>query len=293
MAVTIKQKALTIKSLVKRLFPNNEQLQKMALNLEVAGYTLVTEASALKIVSDTSTLLTASVKSTGLYAALDGELSSFGTAALKASIEAFITKAYHLIADDKKTQAAAEVYAETMKAYHKGVGEHKVAAIKVYRTMTGSSLKEAKDQVEAWLAELATKPSPSAETAAEVVDKITKPKEDVVMDLNDAVALKQPVKGTNAGSVYHTIALGPHAKVAVRIKADNDVAIRVQPLNGQGTAACAAAGLDMKKEGHYSIHLHPESESLISKTVGAVLFALSLPWTAIVTDVMPLKGVGK
>lgn len=110
--------------------------------------------------------------------------------------------------------------------------------------------------------------------------------------LEEATTVFQPVTGTSAGSVYHTIAIGPDAKMAVRILANNDIAIRVLPLNGNGRAACAAAGLTDKKKGHWSLHLHPQDKSLVNTSIGAVLFALDLQWTALATNMSKLVGAG-
>lgn len=318
MAVTIKKKALTLTSLVKRLFDNDENINKLATALSAAGYTLTTEPSALKLVGDNGVLTETSVKLTGLEAALKGELSYTGKMLLMSNIEEFIKVGYNLIITDKKQAKASAIYDATMKSYWKD--GNKVSAIKTYRDLTGAGLKEAKDQVEAWIAETdkaanitedtigdafsqtASTIEASLHEAAESFDTIDKSTEgtftfaavnDAPVDLKDATQLHQPVHGTNDTSVYHTIAISKDANVAVRIKKDNDVAIRVYPFNGAGRAACAAAGLDSKPQGHWSIHLHPDSTAMVQKTIGSVLFAMGLENAKISGDVKALIGVGK
>ena len=184
-----------------------------------------------------------------------------------------------------------------MAAYHGNGGANKVKAIKVYREATGCSLKEAKDKVEAWIAALESIAgdedvpfdAPSNDSAPAVANVTDTP-----VPLAQASKLMQPVTGTSGGSVYNVIALGEHAKVAVRIKKDNDVAIRVVPLTSTGKSACVSAGLDEKGNGtHYSIHLHPDSKALVNKCVGAVLFAMDLDWSGVIGNMSDLVGVGK
>ena len=312
MAVTIKKKALTLTSLVKRLFDNDENINKLAMALSAAGYTLTTEPSALKLMGDNGVLVETSVKLTGLEAALKGELSYTGKTLLKGNVEEFIKVGYNLMKTDKAQYKSAKIYEDTMAAYHKNGGGNKVAAIKAYRELTGEDLKTAKHQVEEWIAQLeaAAKTAAheaeldeAAEALAASMDKtIDKSTEgtftfaavnDAPVPLKDATELHQPVFGTNDTSVYHTIAISKDANVAVRIKKDNDVAIRVHPFNGAGRAACAAAGLDDKKQGHWSIHLHPDSTTMVQKTIGSVLFALGLEGAKISGDMKALIGVGK
>lgn len=321
MAVTIKKKALTLTSLVKRLFDNDENINKLATALSAAGYTLTTEPSALKLVGDNGVLTETSVKLTGLEAALKGELSYTGKMLLMSNIEEFIKVGYNLIITDKKQAKASAIYDATMKSYWKD--GNKISAIKKYRDLTGAGLKEAKDQVEAWIAETDKAANITEDTSSDAVsqtgitietllhkaakaeesfDTIDKSTEgtftfaavnDAPVHLKDATQLHQPVHGTNDTSVYHTIAISKDANVAVRIKKDNDVAIRVYPFNGAGRAACAAAGLDSQPQGHWSIHLHPDSTAMVQKTIGSVLFAMGLENAKISGDVKALIGVGK
>lgn len=302
MAVTIKKKELTLVSLAKRVLDDAEMVN-LAKAIEAGGFKLTTEATLIKIENEATCLAHSPVKLTAIQSCLSGKLSYTGKKVLQEHITAFLKQAYNLMPDAQKKINLAEIYDATMAAYHKNGGGNKVAAIKVYREETGCSLKEAKDKVEAWIAALesiaADDDIPFETTVGEVagdlnsapaVAKVT----DTPVPLAQASKLMQPVTGTSGGSVYNVIALGEHAKVAVRIKKDNDVAIRVVPLTSTGKSACVNAGLDEKGNGtHYSIHLHPDSKALVNKCVGAVLFAMDLDWYGVIGNMSDLVGVGK
>lgn len=302
MAVTIKKKELTLVSLAKRVLDDAEMVN-LAKAIEAGGFKLTTEATLIKIENEATCLAHSPVKLTAIQSCLSGKLSYTGKKVLQEHITAFLKQAYNLMPDAQKKINLAEIYDATMAAYHKNGGGNKVAAIKVYREETGCSLKEAKDKVEAWIAALesiaADEDIPFETTVGEVagdlnsapaVAKVT----DTPVPLAQASKLMQPVTGTSGGSVYNVIALGEHAKVAVRIKKDNDVAIRVVPLTSTGKSACVNAGLDEKGNGtHYSIHLHPDSKALVNKCVGAVLFAMDLDWYGVIGNMSDLVGVGK
>lgn len=315
MAVTIKKKSLTIASLVKRLFDGevaNDTL-KLAKALEAGGYKLTTESTALKIENDHSVLSEANVKLSAIHKALKGDLTYAGKTMLKGHIEQFVKKAYNLMPDAQEKENLSGIYDATMMAYHENGGGNKVAAIKTYRTLTGASLKDAKDKVEAWLEAEKEAAGPMPDTGVSYdaeSEKITITSDNGVngpgdpvskgyadptaaaVDLSAATKLHQPVKGTSGGSVYHVIALGADAKVAARIK-NTDVAIRVLPANNKGAAACKVAGLDEKNGGHWSIHLHPDNKLLVKKCVGAVLFAMGLKWVEMSGDLEAIVGAGK
>lgn len=313
MAVTIKQKELTLVSLAKRIVGSDEVI-KLAKAIEAGGFTLVTEANLIKVENDANLLAYTPLKLSSIDACLKGTLSYTGKKVLQEHVEAFIKKAFNLMPDAQEQVNLNDIYDETMKKYFAKGGGNKVAAIKKYRELTGASLKEAKDKVEAWISDLTDiannpdvqkiikeankeddnakfhapdSPQP-ADIKPEVADVTAAP-----VSLSNASMLMQPVKGTSTSSIYNVIALGEHAKVAVRIKKDNNIAIRVSPLTSHGKKACATAGLDKKEGGHYSLHLHPTEKSLVNKTVGAVLFAMDLDWDGVVANMSDLVGVGK
>lgn len=296
MAVTIKKKELTIVSLAKRIL-DDEEMVLVAKGLEAGGFKLTTEATLIKIENEATCLAHSPVKLSAIQSCLQGKLSFTGKKVLQEHITSFLKQAYNLMPDAQKKINLAEIYDATMAAYHGNGGANKVKAIKVYREATGCSLKEAKDKVEAWIAALESIAgdedvpfdAPSNDSAPAVANVTDTP-----VPLAQASKLMQPVTGTSGGSVYNVIALGEHAKVAVRIKKDNDVAIRVVPLTSTGKSACVNAGLDEKGNGtHYSIHLHPDSKALVNKCVGAVLFAMDLDWSGVIGNMSDLVGVGK
>ena len=324
MAVTIKKKELTIKSLVKRLFSGSStsDLITMAHALEANGYYLTTAPSTLTIEDKGNVLAKTEVKLSAVQKALKGKLTFAGKTMLTKHIEQFILKAYALMPEAIKQKDISEIYDQTMEAYHSSGGGNKVKAIKIYRNLTGSSLKDAKDKVEAWIDALQTKAAEAEPNSVSGTINLEKGTIDIDDDepdnpkygvftpsdtgvflhyskldstpvlLEDATALHQPVKGTSGGSIYHVIALGANAKVAARIK-NTDVAIRVHPVNNAGRAACKLAGLDEKSGGHWSLHLHPDNKLLVNKCVGAVLFAMGLNFDAISGNLEAIVGAGK
>ena len=314
MAVTIKKKELTLQSLAKRILGAEEasNMLNIAKALEAAGYKLTTEATLIKVENDHAVLASSPVKASDIQKFLKGDLSFTGKKVLKEHITDFLKKAYMLLPEVTEQVNLDKIYDETMAAYFKNGGGNKVAAIKVYREMSGASLKEAKDKVEAWIDALNASAYDEAVKAGKAAPKTVEAEDEAadavhqmygyagVANVTDAPValvaadkLMQPVTGTSGGSIYNVIALGKDAKVAVRIRKDNDVAIRVQPLTDDGTKACSAAGLDKKSGGHWSMHLHPDSGSLVNKCVGAVLFALDLDWDGIIGNMSDLVGVGK
>lgn len=310
MAVTIKKKELTLVSLAKRILDNAEMI-KLAKAIEASGYKLTTEPTLLKVENQNAILAQTPLKLSAIEKCLKGDLSYAGKTMLQDHIETFIKKAFNLMPEVTEQVNIAAVYDGTMKAYHENGGTHLVKAIKYYRTQTGASLKEAKDKVEAWIAQLSdiaggwhvevssdTKEAAFAEMYGKQTEIETNKPEvanvtDTAVPLENAEALMQPVTGTSGGSIYNVIALGPDAKVAVRIRTDNDVAIRVWPTTDNGRKACAAAGLDKKNGGHWSLHLHPGEKALVNKSIGAVVFAMNLDWDGIIGDMQTLVGVGK
>ena len=183
-------------------------------------------------------------------------------------------------ADLPKGKPLGELLAEKAEEIGGGYGDAVANAIPgEIEPLTEKHIKKAMEEIEG---------------AGGVQQKTFKGTSTKPIELEKADKLHQPVFGTSTGSIYHVIALGKHANVAVRIKKGNDIAIRVAPFNVEARSACAAAGLDAKNGGsHYSIHLHPDSESLVNKTVGAVLFAMGLSWDAVATNPMALMGAGK
>ena len=189
---------------------------------------------------------------------------------------------------------------------------NKVKAIKLYRKLTNSSLKEAKDTVEAWVdgATIEATVYPDNITVSSSVDASDVPfshptnkkysdVDAIPCKLSEAKNLHRPVKGTDSSSIYHVIALNDKCVVAARIKTSNQVAIRAVCTAEDPTtrkkihSKFAYAGLDAKNGGHYSIHLHPNNFKQVKQTIGSILFTMAGDFTQISDRLEILIGEGK
>jgi hypothetical protein len=112
--------------------------------------------------------------------------------------------------------------------------------------------------------------------------------------LRAATKLGQPVKGSNDESVYHVIALSPDANVAVRIRGDMKLSLRIEGEEiGKYEAELMACGLGHAGSLHWSVHLNPKNLTMMKKAVGAILYSSGVPFTETLLDLEPLVGVGK
>jgi hypothetical protein len=119
-----------------------------------------------------------------------------------------------------------------------------------------------------------------------------------LVKLSEATKLYQPVRGTDADSIYHAVAIGEKLNVAARIKKDHAVTIRVEGAALQDDSMVKLkynlvnAGLT-SKDTHCSIHLSTASDDLTRKSIGAMIFAIGYPFKEIATDLTPIwnKGV--
>jgi ribosomal protein L7/L12 len=119
--------------------------------------------------------------------------------------------------------------------------------------------------------------------------------DNVAVPLGEAKEVFQPVGGTDSTSVYFAIAIGPEVNVGCRVTSAGKISIRAEGPGCEKNAVTkqlAAAGLSSASAGHWSVHLNVPDESLTKKTIGAILYALSLPFTQIAGDVSPIMGKG-
>ena len=326
MAVTIKKKALTITSLLTRLFGEDEavvELQK-AQELEHTGHTLLISPTTFSIAAagNANVLSVVPMKLGAVQLAMKKKLGHPVKTILKGKVIDLINVAYkkHSVAYKKSpiTSATLECYDAVMQKYHANGGSNKVAAIKEFRNLMGNSMKEAKDQVEAWIdaEELAAGEMPIA-NEPKIVGKGV-PVEDIdffqaqtvygteldlkanPVPLKEAQKLNQPVCGTSGGSIYHVIAIGDSCVVAARIRANNEIAIRaeitVDLKSERGQKAKSGlqfAGLKKKNGGHFSLHLEPEDFAMVKRSIGSTIMAMSIPFWGVSTDLHVLHGVGK
>ena len=198
---------------------------------------------------------------------------------------------------------------ETMKVYSENNG-NKIAAIKFLREQGKLSLKFAKDLVETWIAEKhPTQPVVEEDfMSADTVEEMP-PIQGTIGDpisvgptvissgdkvkLIDATKVGQAVASTDASSTYHVIAISNGVKVAARVMTNGSISIRAE---GTETAnysdALNEAGLSKSHSGHWSVHLKVDGESMIRKTVGAVLFSMGIDFDSALTDPALLIGKG-
>jgi len=115
-----------------------------------------------------------------------------------------------------------------------------------------------------------------------------------VMTLASASELFQPVGGTSSTSVYFCIALGPDFNVAARITKEGNISIRAEGFKlAQHHKALERAGLASASNGHHwSCHMKVDSNLLASKVIGAMLFGMEQPFSAVAINVTPIIGHG-
>mgnify|MGYP003627821647 CR=1 FL=1 len=111
--------------------------------------------------------------------------------------------------------------------------------------------------------------------------------------LRNATELLQAVVGTSASSVYFCIAISEPVKIAARVTAENRLAFR---LDGSGVKShhesLLALGMQESSHGHYSMHLDCDSDEMVRKAIGSLMFALRINFDKICLNVEMLKGKG-
>lgn len=105
-----------------------------------------------------------------------------------------------------------------------------------------------------------------------------------VIHLRDAKALGQKVHGTSAGSVYHTIALSEHVRVAARLSKGGSISIRTEWTDSPSAELqkLVDAGVQMKSN-YGSIHFDSAGVPL-ERTIGAFLVGVGIKWKAAVMN---------
>lgn len=305
MAVTIKTKELTIVRLVERLFAPEDVkggLLNKATALQDAGFKLKTNITDFRISNAQGSLFTVKIKLEAVQLAMAGKLGFVAKVAIKEQVSTLIEGAYDVMPDKAKWEAYR---AEVMSEYGSHGTTNKVAAIKKLRELVKCSLKEAKDKVEEWIDNTVFKAVPVTEakntgehippqfTVAHDHEHIENPIYQVngkPVLLADANNLHQPVKGTSSSSTYNVIALGDTMNVAVRIQDDFNVSIRVHPKDN--LVNLTSAGFKKSAQGHWSLHLNPDSREMAIKCVGAMLFTIGGPFHSVSGNVNALIGVG-
>jgi hypothetical protein len=112
----------------------------------------------------------------------------------------------------------------------------------------------------------------------------------IPLDLVDATALYQRVKGSSPDSIYYVVGLCATLKAAVRLK-NNAISFRVEGAIDSHAESLVAAGF--KLHGKYaSMHLQTEDKALAKKSVGALLASMSVPFTTPMPQLDQLFGQG-
>jgi len=115
------------------------------------------------------------------------------------------------------------------------------------------------------------KPSQPVPTVAKPVPQ--------VIQLKDAQAVGQKVRGTSSGSVYYCVAVSDHVRVAARIQSGGTVSIRAE-WDGHPTEDLKKLkdfGMQMKGSNYGSMHLD-SSQVPYANTVGAFLLGCGVKW---------------
>lgn len=106
---------------------------------------------------------------------------------------------------------------------------------------------------------------------------------DAVVHLKNAKALGQKVHGTSTGSVYYTIALSEHVRVAARITGGS-ISIRAEWTDNPQAELekLTDAGVQMKT-GYGSIHFDAAGVP-VQRVIGAFLLGTGIQWKQVITS---------
>ena len=200
------------------------------------------------------------------------------------------------------TQHGAGAVAMTPVKFFAEWGHHdKINLIKEYRECFGVGLKEAKDAVEAYLAQKAGVQTP-AKPGTVVVDAHAWPtfaldclQTAKTVKLRDATKMYQPVQGTSGGSRYFMIAADKDVRIAARYSG-TQISIRIEgPGWKKHKAVIEVSGwttISPDKD-YASLHLEVGEDTVMAnKTLGAVLMGLGLPLETPFPNLMLIKGKG-
>jgi len=122
------------------------------------------------------------------------------------------------------------------------------------------------------------------DTHEEIAKKVFKSNPvDQIINLRDAKAINQKVKGSSQGSVYRCIAFNPRLAAATRIKSDGSISLRVECNNPTQEELAGLQEVGLKSGGTYfSMHLSAEGVSP-RRIVGAFLLGMGIKFDEIVS----------
>lgn len=107
---------------------------------------------------------------------------------------------------------------------------------------------------------------------------------DKVIDLKNSLALGQKVHGTSTGSVYHTIALTDHLKVAARISGGTSISLRAEWTDNpkDDLKKLQEAGVVLKEQ-YASVHFDAAGVP-IQRVIGAFLMGTGIVWKHVISN---------
>jgi hypothetical protein len=133
------------------------------------------------------------------------------------------------------------------------------------------------------VAEKSAAPAPKVEKGAPA-----KPKPEPVnsiINLKDAEALHQRVRGTSANSVYVVVAINDRLRVAAKIKG-NGLAVRVEsPQEFSSSDISAFAGVGVVNHGHYMSGHFSCTNATPARVLGAILLGTGLKFDTPLPDI--------
>jgi hypothetical protein len=111
--------------------------------------------------------------------------------------------------------------------------------------------------------------------------------------LAEATRMYQPVKSTSAGSVYFVVGITANddLKIAARYMGSK-LSIRMEGEVQKYKTALIQSGFTSSVGDYVSMHVHPQDKLIASKTLGAVLASLQVPFRTPLPDVSVLYGKG-
>ncbi len=120
---------------------------------------------------------------------------------------------------------------------------------------------------------------------------LLKKKKAIVKPLFDATELYAPVPGTSSGSIYHTVAISPHLKIAVRFK--DKVSIRAEGDIMKFSHELKACGFEIKNESYASRHFDYGGDLFMAKrAIGAMIMGLGIEMSSPIPNLTKIYGKG-
>lgn len=202
-------------------------------------------------------------------------------------------KKLHLIkAVNKALFAGGELSKANGIVQKASAGEKVVLA--TYDTVAEASTLAQALQSEGGIVELAKVPSPEMPVTAGIDWAKGVPLKDLnvtvhekpvnaVIDLKNSKAIGQKVHGTSTGSVYHTIALTDHLKVAARITGGTSISLRAEWTDNpkDDLKKLQEAGVVLKGE-YASVHFDAAGVP-VQRVIGAFLMGTGINWKSVIT----------